>query len=151
MKKILFASLACAFLLSCNRDNDDDNSSSSSVVGKWKITKYLTISGKDKTTILDSETNSGCEASDSFEFKSDKTYIFNYYDDSTGSCKLTDTVNGTYSYNSSTKILSIIDNGTTENNEIFKITNSEMQFITDTDDYNNDGVLDMEIAVFAKQ
>ena len=79
------------------------------------------------------------------------TYIFNYYDDSTGSCKLTDTLNGTYSYNSSTKILSIIDNGTTENNEIFKITNSEMQIITDTDDYNNDGVLDMEIAVFAKQ
>ena len=49
MKKILFASFAALFILSCNRDdNNTTTSTSDSVVGIWKLTTFIILDGKDK-------------------------------------------------------------------------------------------------------
>lgn len=149
MKKILFASLACAFLLSCNRDNDDN---SSSVVGKWKIIKEIVLSGKDKSQ-LESVTASGCEASNTYEFKSDNKFEFKLFSDFSGPCSLDETLIGTYNYNTSTKMISIVkSDGTSDNLEVYKLSNSELQSLDYNDeDYNGDGINDLYITVLAKQ
>ncbi len=151
MKKILFASFAALFILSCNRDdNNTTTSTSDSVVGNWKLTTFIILDGKDKKTIY-SETNSGCEASNRSEYKKEGTTSFTFYDYSTGSCALKTTKTGTYTYDNTTKKLTNTIDGVSISSTLYSLSSLEMQVQTDEIDYNNDGTPDLKISVYVKQ
>lgn len=149
MKKIIFASIAALFMFSCNRD-DNSSSTSNSVVGSWKLTSYVILDGKDKK-ILFSETNSGCVASNRNEYKSDGTLSYTYYDYSTGSCALSSTKTGTYTYDSTNKKLTTILDGVSSTSDVYNLTSIDLQVKTGEVDYNNDETQDIKITVYTKQ
>lgn len=148
MKKLILCSLACAFLLSCSRDSD--NNESASIVGNWKITKYVVLNGKDKS-VLSTENNSGCEANNIYIFNSNNTFSFTLYSDLNGPCSIDETITGTFNYNTSTKSLALVRPQITENSDVYSITSSEMRIVNDYDDFNKDGIQDTELVVFLRQ
>ena len=149
MKKIIFASIAALLMFSCNRD-DNSSSTTDSVLGTWKLTSYVILDGKDKKTLF-SETNSGCVASNRYEFKTDGTYSFTYYNYINGTCSLSSTETGTYTYDDTTKKLTTIKSGVSTISDVYSLSAAEMQVKTGEVDYNNDGTQDLKITVYTKQ
>lgn len=144
MKKLLLGVLALGFLATSCKKDDDNNSPSAMLVGTWKVSKTVVISGKDGS-ILSSDIVTGCSAQDNTEFRSDKTFINMSYDNSgaNGACALDYTETGSYSYNESTKDLSMTWAGNTSA-DVYKVenlTNNQMQ-VYFMDDDNNDGFPD---------
>lgn len=150
MKKILLALVATFFIFSCNRDDSSSTDTSTTVVGKWKLTTLLTLNGIDKKTLV-SETNSGCEASNRNEYKTDGTLSYTYYNYSSGTCALSSTKTGTYTYDATNKKLNTTIDGVNSVLDIYSLTNGEMQVKTGEVDYNNDGTLDLKISVYTRQ
>lgn len=150
MKKIIFASIAALLMFSCNRDDNSSSSTANSVVGNWKLTTFVILDGKDKKTLY-SETNSGCEASNRSEYKTDGTNSFTYFDYSTGTCALKTTKTGTYTYDSTNKKLTSVVDGISTVLNIYSLNSLEMQVQTGETDYNNDGTPDIKISVYNKQ
>lgn len=150
MKKILFASIIASFLFSCNRDDSSSTDTTTTVTGKWKLTTYVILNGTDKKTLY-SETNSGCVASNRYEFKTDGTYSFTYYNYINGTCSLSSTETGTYTYDDTTKKLTTIKSGVSTISDVYSLSAAEMQVKTGEVDYNNDGTQDLKITVYTKQ
>ncbi|CAH0164735.1 lipocalin family protein [Chryseobacterium sp. Bi04] len=146
MRKLLFLAVS-AFLLLSSCDNDDN--SEPTVLGTWKMTKEMYISGKDNS-IFDSTPYSACKSQSNFVFAADNTATFSQYDLNGTTCTLKNSSNFTYSYDSKTKTLTLDANNTQESYVLNSLTDNEMQILTNTDDYNDDGIDDKSVIVFNK-
>lgn len=154
MKKTLFAlTVGILTLNSCRSDSNENSSNEPNLVGTWKAVKTVIVSGKDNA-IISSTTNSGCDASNTFQFTHDNKFNFNLYGSSNSApCSLVETATGTYSYNTSSKILSFVySDKTTDNLEVNSLTNSEFVTVENLNaDYNGDHINDKELVYLNKQ
>lgn len=153
-KKLLLTFASALVILSCRKDDDSIQTPEQQLVGTWKTIKTVKISGKDNSII--STTNaSGCSASDTFQFTSDKKIIFKLHavPSESSTCSLVETATGTYSYNSTSKNITIAYLGDyTENINIYSLNNSELVTFEALDrDYNGDGINDNELTYQNKQ
>ena len=158
MKKLLFATLT-AFLMVLSCTDNKQKSDASVITGSWKKTKFLIISGKDKSVLSDkTEPSDKCRAT-IFEFKPDKTFILTGYFKENSNCVSDTFMKSTYTYDGKTKTLSLTDtdgNGKkkSESFTVHQPTQNELQ-LTDikksNDDYNHDGIPDTSVLVFNKQ
>lgn len=155
MKKILLYAIAgfSLALTSCKSDEEEANnpySESNLIVGVWKESKEVTISGADNSTVLDTYMVTGCDALNNFNFKSDGGYVENIYDNATSGtgCNLDSTKTGSYSYDPLTKALTInYSGGTTgiENLTVLAVNASSLVVKNKIDDDNGDGIDDFVI------
>lgn len=154
MKKILLLAVATGFIFSSCSSNDDAENEQNlhPIVGTWKMTKTMVISGSNNATLL-SDPVSVCEGKETYEFKSDNKIIINYYAGSGSNCTFDGTETGTYSYNDATKKLSMTfpNSSSSDSATLHSLNNSEMMLIEDIGDYNNDGIDDISVLVFNKQ
>lgn len=145
MKKLLLGVVALGLVATSCKKDDDNESSSAMLVGTWKFSKYVTVSGKDGA-ILDSETVSGCGAQDTTEFRSDKTVIDKGYSSSgtNGACSLSYTDTGNYSYNEGTKEISVTwaGNASADIAKVESISHSQLVIYSMDGDSNGDGFND---------
>lgn len=145
MKKLLLASAALISLAACQND-DDDTDSPASIVGTWKLSKMMVYSGKDNK-VLDEDAASACESKSTFVFANDgKVTTHSYFHANDGSCEDLGTTTTPYSYNASTKILTI--NG--EETPLKSMTANTFEVITETWDYNGDNIDDNLTSVFTR-
>lgn len=144
MKKLLLvASVSLVAITSCKKDDDDETIS---INGTWKLNKTEVKYGNGAT---ESETPNSCEAQTSFNFGDDgKVTSKVYYND--GTACLSEMYNGTYSYDSGSKILKLTENGSTEIFEVASLTASEFVILSDSDDYDDDGKTDKEYLYFKR-
>lgn len=147
MKKILFSAVSAIVILSsCS---NDDKEIPPTVIGTWKQTKTMYISGKDNS-VLSSEPFDACESKSNFVFTTDNKLTYNKYYLSGNNCILENGEVITYSYDSNTKILILYNTHTTETYTLNLLTDNEMQIIESTSDYNDDGIDDKFIIVLNK-
>lgn len=147
MKKILLTTLAIGLLVSCRKDDDNNNSNDiASIVGTWKAVKKEVISGKDMKKILEIELSNDCQKSSTFEFTTDNKYNVVSYDNFAGKCVIEDQFSISYSYNSTTKKLTVKHSsaeayeGTVE-----QLTTTKLQVMGEyLGDYDKDGTNDYE-------
>ncbi|MCW3162834.1 lipocalin-like domain-containing protein [Chryseobacterium oryctis] len=107
MKKqlLLFAFSALA-LTSC--EDDDIKAYELDIMkGDWKVSKIEYISGKDNKTVIQTEIPDDCAAKSVITFRTD--YIVKYvaYSGTADNCQISDTSEGTYTYNEETKDLNL--------------------------------------------
>lgn len=146
MKKILFLAIAGLTLCtSCKSDDEENNGNDemNMLVGVWKTSKQITVSGVDNTTVLDTYVPTGCYVQDYVNFKTDGTYVVTEYKSENNSCVVDSSEAGTYTYNPQTKELSISSSGTS-GSDIIKVqalTNSSL-VISVNDDFDGDGIKD---------
>ena len=115
MKKILFSILAGGLILvGCSKDGGG----SVSITGTWNVNSIVTqtylngaLQGNDTTT------------AGSFQFADNGDFIST---DDTG-----DTTNGTYTYNSSSKVLTVISDSDTTNVNVTNLTANNLHFTED--------------------
>ena len=132
----------CLTLFSC-RGDENNTSSNNGIVGVWKKSKEIVFSGKDNSIIATYPNNDPCESKSNTEFTNDGKVIFRqFYENSAGTCLQHPAETKTYTYDSSTKKLTI--NGTIYG-EITKITNSELETKVSLGDENGDGIKDYAI------
>lgn len=104
--------LTFSVFIGCNRDDKDENS----IVGTWGLTS-VTVKGtlkKDNQSIPVNQTQNSdaCTAKSTTTFKADGTgNTEGYAPDSSGNCQLTVNEPLTYSYNASTKSLTLTVDG----------------------------------------
>lgn len=140
MIKILLGFVMLSFLfISCKRDDIIEKSAPAQLIGIWKYSKYETISGKDGS-VLNSTIISDCGLSDNYEFKNDRTFVSNFYDNINGSCALNVAI-GTYEFNEMTNDLITKYSWETAGNTqtVQKITDHNLEIYTMIDDTNDDG------------
>lgn len=152
-KNIILVSLSLISIVSCRNDNDvNDNSS---IVGTWRMSKDLIISGKNGSVISsDPILESDCESKNTYTFSSDGKYSYtNYHKSNNGDCILYKSNNGTYSFSEKSKELTITLNGDPVTSKLYSFSNKEFQLIQEDDsyDYNDDGINDKFITVFVKK
>ncbi len=154
MKKLLFALAAALLLIFSACRNDDDSPSNpplSPLVGTWKLTKAVAFSGTGNTVLQEIPTPA-CEGQSTFQFRQDNKFTFKTYSSATGTCTLDSTDDGTYAYNTNTKIMTFnYNDGTSETTQVKSLSNTEMQILIDTEDVNDDGTLDQIVAIMNKQ
>lgn len=129
MKKLVIAFLGLFLLLNvaCSRDDD---SSSSSVVGSWYL-YTVSVSGKVlvngiSQSINNSQVASSCVQKTTLIFNENGTGNVTSWDDSSGSCIQVQNDDLTYTYNSSTKVLTIKTGSNTDVTNITSLTSTQM-------------------------
>ena len=144
MKKLLLlASVSLVTITSCKKDDDDETIS---ITGMWKLNKTEVKYGNGST---ESETPNSCEAQTTFTFGNDGKLTSKMYENNGSNC-ISDTYTGTYSYDSSNKLLTVTQSGYTESYEVASLTSSELIIVSDSDDYDDDGKIDKEFTHFKK-
>ena len=144
MKKlILLASVSLFAFTSCKKDDDEDMNS---IVGEWKLNKTEIKYGNGSS---ESETPNTCEANTKFTFGSDNKVTSKVYY-SVGSACQSETLSGTSSYDSGSKILTLTESGETQTYSVTTLTSSEFVLLSDSDDYDGDGKVDREYLHFKK-
>lgn len=150
--RLLLISVLFLVLISCRKDDNVDIQNE--IVGTWKMTKDIIISGKDNSIIsTDPVLDSDCESKNRYTFDSSNRYSYSDHKKTSSICKLFKTANGDYSYDNSTKKLTIKFDGSNESvtSNLHSLKTNEMQLIQeDYNDYNNDGINDKFITVFNK-
>ena len=155
MKKLLLFAIASfsLALTSCKSDEEEVNNpytEANLIVGVWKQSKEVTISGADNSTVLDTYTVTGCQALDNYNFKNDGTYVDQMHGSTAAGapCTLNTTNTGSYSYDPLTKALTINYSGGTsgtENLTVLAINASSLVVKNKIDDDNGDGIDDFVI------
>lgn len=138
------AGLSIFSLISC--DNDDQEGSP--VLGTWKATKTMTISGNNGVILLQNPVT-GCGAGATYEFRANGD--FEYRSSCTNSWET-----GTFQYSEGSMAITFYINVDGGDNEVgtetlYSLTSSEMQTITGKSDYDNDGMQDTSVIVYTKQ
>lgn len=131
--------------VACNRD--ESTNQPLSLVGTWKIAGYKAYDGKDEKTMLPTPSLDECEAKTNFVFRADGSFIENAYELKSGQCDYLGESIGSYKYDSSTKTLTLDDNEV----KILRNTATEVEFIDEEHDVNNDGVEDIITMILKKQ
>ncbi|MFB9121088.1 lipocalin family protein [Bergeyella porcorum] len=149
MRNLILFSMAALSLTACKRD-DDNTTTEPSIVGTWKYSKYVVYSGKDKKTIISEEPATACEAKGTMVFTSDKKTSYTFYTDSNNTCVEDGTETGIYSYDATTKKLSITSSNDDATTDVLKLTDKELEVVVENYDYNNDGVDDIHTYVFTR-
>lgn len=131
-------------LISC--DNDDQEGSP--VLGTWKATKTMTISGNNGVILLQNPIT-GCSAGAIYEFRTNGDY--EYRNSCTSSWET-----GTFKYSEDSMVITLyinVDGGDNEmgTETLYSLTASEMQTITGKSDYDQDGVQDTSVIVYTRQ
>jgi hypothetical protein len=146
MKKLICTLATISIFNSCSNDDDDNQPEEFSIVGVWKPSREIVISGKNGTT-LPSTAFSPCYQSSTFNFKSNNTLVSNIFENNiSGNCASTGIETVPYSYNHSASTLKI-DN---EDVEIVSRTFNELQIVSNYEDEDGDGIDDKIIYVFIK-
>ena len=145
MKKVIIGILILNFLSCSQDDNDNSGESTKSIVGLWSRTKLETISGDDKTTILETETPlDDCERKTFFEFTLDEKYNYATYYTNNNECTLDDSGNINYKFNSTSNTLTLINlDGSERGNGDVEFTDEGIILIGIGDDANDDGIDDI--------
>ena len=140
-------------LAACSRNSGTDEPTPqplSSPVGKWKYTGYKFISGANGTELAP-HTASNCEGQDTFVFKADGTAVETEHSLSGSNCVVNATTNYTYSYNATTKELTLTQGGgTPETHEVVRLDNNTFEYVDDSYDYDGDGISDKFVFTFTR-
>lgn len=145
MKKFLLLAISTVFVLSsCS---SDDESNEINLVGVWKPSKTLKISGSNGN-IISTESSSTCNRKSTYDFKSNNQLTSHIYeiDPNTNNCSDLGSQTTSYSYDRNSKKI-IIDG---DSYEVINHTSNEFQIIVDYGHYNNDNIEDHMILVLTK-
>ncbi|WP_449398696.1 lipocalin family protein [Chryseobacterium wanjuense] len=146
MKKqllLLFAFSALA-LTSCE-DDDIQGYEMDMMKGDWKTSKIEVISGKDDKTVISTDTPTGCSAKNITYFNTDYSTSYTYYSGVGADCQLNGKSEGTYTYDTETKDLTInYVNDSSRPYKVVVLTSSEMRLkqMFDNIDQNGDLIID---------
>ncbi len=147
MKKILFFGALSVLALSSCRKDDDDEQNTPTVVGIWKPSKEIVISGKNGA-IISSEVSTTCYKKSTFDFKSNNTVTVDIYEENMdGACANYGKETLSYSYDAVTKKLKIEGE---EDQEVLNLTSNEFQIVIEYSDVNNDNFDDKIVLVLVK-
>lgn len=151
-KKLLLISVLLLLFSSCRKDESEEKENL--IVGTWKWTKVMVVSGKDNSTILtDPILPSDCKSNNRYTYDLNLRYTYTEFQEISGICKLFKTYNTEYSFDQKTKILTIKSDGANNATvlELYTLTENEMAMIQDENqDYDNDGIKDKFLTVFNK-
>ncbi|NML70949.1 hypothetical protein HHL23_14260 [Chryseobacterium sp. RP-3-3] len=154
IKRNLFLSIAVLGLLSCNNNDDDTMEvSEPTITGKWQPSKYMAYSGKDGSIIANESSDANvCDKKGSLDMSSaGKWHEIIYFGNTEAQCQVDAEVTGDYTYDSASKKIHLKNSdGTTEVYTLKKITNTELEVITDYFDTNGDGIKDEYTNVYKK-
>ena len=153
MKKNFLLAFATIFLLtSCgNDDNENNQNGIKPIVGTWKMSKTMIISGSNNT-ILRSTHITGCEAQNTFEFGQNQNFSIKYYTKNNIECIADGFDIGTYQYSENSKMLTFTySDSVVESAVVHSLSTTEMMTVDHIEDYNDDGVNDTSVIVFKKQ
>ncbi|KUJ52279.1 lipocalin family protein [Chryseobacterium sp. JAH] len=144
MKKYLLLFAFSALALSSCEDDDIQNFELDMLKGEWKETKEEIISGKDNKTVISSIVPTGCSAKSTTEFRIDYYAAYTAVTGIGATCTSSKT-EGTYTYDTETKVLVIKYNN--DNERPYKVeilSSSELRLMEmfDSIDYNGDQVID---------
>lgn len=142
MKKITMLSLGVLAVMSCSSDDSTDEQVS--IVGTWKEAKTVIYSGSNNA-ILDTEMPDACDKKNTYEFTSSGVLTSNiFYTKSDGTCGVDDTFTENYSYDPSTKKITVDGDIT----DVLALTQNELQIVADENDENGDGINDKMVMYF---
>ncbi|MGO4710372.1 lipocalin family protein [Chryseobacterium sp. 2TAF14] len=152
MKKhlLLFAFSALA-LTSCE-DDDIQGYEMDMLKGEWKTVKTEVISGADNTTVLQTDTSTGCAAKNTTEFRTDYYASFTGYSGVGADCTPQKS-EGTYTYDNETKELVtkyINDNDRKYKVVILSNTELKMMEMFDNIDTNGDMIIDFRYITYKR-
>ena len=154
MKKLILIALASLSMISCRKD--DDEKPESLIVGTWKTTDYIAVSGKDGSIIFSNTIpETECIRKSNYTYKNNGKFIAEYFFNiQTGQCGNTGFPEEMdYIYNESAKTISYkIDGITQELINVYSLSKTEMQILVDDRmDQNSDGIPDKILKIYIKQ
>ena len=145
MKKNIIIALCSIGFLASSCSKDEENTEEFSIVGTWSPSRKIVV-GNNGTTISNTA-YSDCYRASAFNFKADNTMTSQIFDlNATQDCENYGSETVPYSYDHNSKKL-VIDE---EDVEIVSRTYNELQFVSDYDDVDDDGVEEKIITVFVK-
>jgi len=153
MKNNILLAFATLFLFSScgNDDNENNQNIIKPIVGTWKMSKTMMISGSNNT-ILQSSPVTGCEALNTFEFGQNQSFSIKYYTKNNIECIADGFDIGTYQYSENSKMLTFTySDSVVESAVVHSLSTTEMMTVDHIEDYNDDGVNDTSVIVFKKQ
>ena len=146
MKHFFLIMAALLSLAACKRDDDP----APSILGTWKFTGYKSINGVDGSEFAP-QTADNCQGQDTFVFNTDGTAGRITHYRYGGICNTGQTTNYTYSYNATTKELTLTENGgTPETHEVIKLDNNNFEYVYNIYDKNSDGTPDKEVYIYTR-
>lgn len=149
---ILLAFATLLLFSSCgNDDNENNQNLIKPIVGTWKMSKTMMISGSNNA-ILQSTPVRGCEALNTFEFGQNQSFSIKYYTKNNIECIADGFDIGTYQYSENSKMLTFTySDSVVESAVVHSLSTTEMMTVDHIEDYNDDGVNDTSVIVFKKQ
>ncbi|WP_265429687.1 lipocalin family protein [Chryseobacterium sp. YIM B08800] len=153
MKKSFLLAFVTIFLFSScsNDDNENNQTAIKPIVGTWKMSKTMMISGSNNA-ILQSSSVTGCEALNTFEFGQNQGFSIKYYTKNNMECIADGFDTGTYQYSENSKMLTFTySDSVVESAVVHSLSSTEMMTVDHIEDYNNDGVNDTSVLLFKKQ
>lgn len=145
MKKLLLIAI-CSLFVTTSCRKDDDEKKVDLIVGTWKLNKQVTQYGNGTS---ETENPNSCEAQSNFVFASDKNLLSNEYYSSGTSCVLDDT-SGTYSYDETTKLLTLILDGDNNSVKVETLNSNELIISVEEGDLDGDGKTDKFLTYLKK-
>ncbi len=147
MKKIILPCISLLVFSCSSSDNEEPQSEKeNNLIGKWKITNTIVISGTDKTTVLKEYLPDDCKQKSTYEYTTENKYIANDYNTINGACVFKANTRD-YMYNPTDKTIKV-ENSTAD---VLELTKSNFVLLTpDNYDYNSDGIQDYLKYIFVK-
>lgn len=148
MKKSLLILVVIVGFIACKRDEERKEPT---IVGVWKEVQTITYNGKDNS-IISEKFPTECEKKGSTELTQDGKIIIRSFDiDNSGNCVEDDSINGTYTYNASTKMITIKVGNEVREKKIRFLAANELHGEEEEEDVNNDGVIDRVVYFMVRQ
>ncbi|ASW74061.1 hypothetical protein IQ37_07545 [Chryseobacterium piperi] len=151
-KQLLLFAFSALVLTSCEDDNIQAYELDM-MKGEWKTSKTEIISGKDNKTVITSETPSGCSVKNITTFRTDYFTSFTSYFGVGADCQQNAVSEGTYTYNTETKDLTITYKNSAELKYRVVILNStelRLQQLFGNIDVNGDSVVDINYITYKR-